>query len=126
MAQITNTSSPRAGETSGLWLIKILTGPLLVILVFIHMVVNHLIAKNGLMSYNDVIIYFRNPLIVTMEILLLATVVVHALLGVRSVILDMNPSRGLLKFLDWLFGLVGTGAVIYGVWLALTIASHGV
>jgi succinate dehydrogenase / fumarate reductase membrane anchor subunit len=126
MAQITNTSSPRKGETSSLWLIKILTGPLLIIILIIHMIVNHLLPKNGLMSYNDVVIYFRNPLVVGMEIVLLATVVTHSLLGVRSVILDMNPSRTLLKFLDWLFGLAGVGAVVYGIWLALTIASHGI
>lgn len=124
MAQITNTSSPRNGETSGLWLVKIVTGPLLVILLFLHMIVNHLLPQNGLMSYNDVVIYFRNPFIVGMEIVLLATVVTHSLLGVRSVVLDMNPSRGLLKILDWLFGLVGTFAVVYGIWLAITIASH--
>jgi succinate dehydrogenase / fumarate reductase membrane anchor subunit len=61
-----------------------------------------------------------------MEIVLLATVVSHSLLGVRSVILDMNPSRSLLKVLNWLFGIVGVAAVVYGIWLALTIASHNI
>ena len=124
MAQLPDNSIPRKGENSGLWFIKMITGPLLVILIFIHMIMNHLIAPDGLMSYNDVIQYFSNPLIVGMEILLVITVVVHSLLGVRSVILDLNPSRKLLNLLNWFFGVGGTVTLIYGIWLAITIASQ--
>lgn len=118
-------SAPRKGETSGLWLIKMLTGPIIIVIIFVHMIVNHLLPESGLMTYNDVVNYFRNPWIVAMEIVLLTTVVTHSLLGVRSIILDLNPSQSLLKGLNWLFGIVGIGAVGYGVWLALTIASRG-
>ena len=124
MTQLSNVSVPRKGETAWLWFIKMVTGPLLVILVFVHMIVNHLVAENGLLTYQDVVNYFRNPWVVAMEITLLITVVGHSLLGLRGIILDMNPSRTLLKFVNWLFGLVGVGAVIYGIWLALAIASQ--
>jgi succinate dehydrogenase hydrophobic anchor subunit len=124
VAQIVNGSAPRKGETAWLWFIKMVTGPILVVVVFIHMVVNHLVATDGLLTYQDVVNYFRNPWVVGMEIVLLTTVVSHSLLGVRGIILDLNPSRAVLKVIDWVFGLVGIGAVVYGVWLALTIAAH--
>ncbi len=124
MTQLSNVSAPRKGETAWLWFIKMVTGPLLVILLFVHMIVNHLVAENGLLDYQDVVNYFSNPWIVAMEITFLAAVVTHSLLGLRGIILDMNPSRGLLIFINWLFGLVGVGAVIYGIWLALTIAAQ--
>lgn len=124
MNQENRTTGPRKGESSTLWLIKILTGPLLIILLFVHMIVNHLIPSNGLMTYSDVVNYFNNPWIVAMEILFLATVVLHSLLGLRSIILDMNPSRQILKVVDWVFIVLGVSAIVYGVWLALTIASY--
>jgi len=126
MAQLTNTYAPRKGETFGLWFIKMITGPLLVILLIIHMIINHLVAEGGLLTYADVVEYFNNPWIVIMEVTFLTTVTTHALLGLRGIILDMNPSRSILNTLNWVLGLAGVGVVVYGVWLALTIASHSV
>jgi succinate dehydrogenase / fumarate reductase membrane anchor subunit len=128
MAQTTsqNISAPKSGETTWLWLLKIVTGPLLVILLLIHFIVNHFMAEGGLLTYADVIAYYQNPLIPAMEILFLATVVTHSLIGLRGIILDMKPSRSILKVVDWIFVIVGISAVSYGTWLALVIASKGV
>lgn len=115
----------RKRETGFLWFVKLVTGPILVIVIFIHMIVNHILAPHGLMSYADVVAYFQNPAIVGMEIILLATVIIHSLLGVRSVILDMNPSKKVISVLDWLFILAGVVAIIYGIWLSITIAAQG-
>jgi succinate dehydrogenase hydrophobic anchor subunit len=60
-----------------------------------------------------------------MEILFLASVVTHSLSGLRGIFLDLKPSREVLKIADWVFVLVGVVAVVYGTWLALTIASKG-
>jgi succinate dehydrogenase hydrophobic anchor subunit len=83
-------------------------------------------AEGGLLTYADVIAYYQNPLIPAMEILFLATVVTHSLIGLRGIILDLKPSRSILKVIDWIFVIVGISAVSYGTWLALTIASKGV
>jgi succinate dehydrogenase / fumarate reductase membrane anchor subunit len=125
MAQGTNISCPRKGETAGLWFTKLITGPLLIILLFIHMIVNHLVAEGGLMTYNDVIAYFNHPIVVVMEMLFVITVVIHSLLGMRSIILDLNPTRAVLSVVNWVLGLVGVGAIVYGLWLALAIAAQG-
>lgn len=124
--QTYSVSIPRSGETAGLWMIKIFTGPLLVLLLAVHLAVNHMVAETGLLTWTDVIRYFDNPWIVLMEIIFLATVVTHSLLGLRGIVLDMNPPRSLLKLLDWVLLLFGAGVVLYGVWLALAIASLSV
>jgi succinate dehydrogenase / fumarate reductase membrane anchor subunit len=108
-----------------LWLVKMITGPLLVILLLIHFIVNHFIAETGLLTYADVVAYYRNPLIPIMEILFLTTVVTHSLIGLRGIILDLNPARRLLKVIDWGLVVAGIAAISYGVWLALVIASKG-
>jgi succinate dehydrogenase / fumarate reductase, membrane anchor subunit len=120
---VQNASLPKSGENTWLWLIKIVTGPLLVVLLLVHFIVNHFIGENGLLTYADVIAYYKNPLIPVMEICFLAAVVTHSLSGLRGIFLDLNPSRSLLKAVDWLLVIVGIVAVVYGAWLALTIAS---
>ena len=118
-------SAPRAGETMWLWLIKMITGPLLVILLLIHFVVNHFIAETGLLTYADVVAYYRNPIVPIMEILFLITVVAHSLIGLRGILLDLNPTRHLLKVMDWGLIIAGIAAIAYGIWLALVIVSRG-
>jgi succinate dehydrogenase / fumarate reductase membrane anchor subunit len=119
-------SAPRAGENMWLWMIKMVTGPILVILLLIHFVVNHFVAETGLLTYADVVAYYRNPLIPIMEILFLATVVAHSLIGLRGILLDLNPARRLLKVMDWGLILAGISAISYGVWLVFVIVSRGV
>lgn len=120
-----NISAPKSGENTWLWLVKIITGPLLVILLLIHFIVNHFIGETGLLTYADVVAYYQNPLIPAMEICFLATVVTHSLIGLRGIILDLKPSRNILKVIDWVLVIGGISVVIYGTWLALTIASRG-
>ncbi|MFM8321842.1 MAG: hypothetical protein ACKOC5_13095 [Chloroflexota bacterium] len=115
----------RPQETVWAWLIKIATGPLLLVLIFVHLVVNHFVgSQNGLMSYADVVAYFSNPWVVAMEITFLIAAVTHSLLGLRAVLLDLRPSLKAVQLINWLFGLVGVGFIVYGIWLALTIAAQ--
>jgi succinate dehydrogenase / fumarate reductase membrane anchor subunit len=120
-------SGRRPGENTWLWLIKIATGPLLVLVIGLHFAVNHYMGSmsSGLMTYEDVIAYYQNPIIPIIEIVFLATVVTHCLIGLRGIILDMNPSRSVLKIVTWLMVILGVFSVGYGVWLAFAIASQG-
>jgi succinate dehydrogenase / fumarate reductase membrane anchor subunit len=116
---------PISGENVWLWLVKIVTGPLLVILLLIHLIVNHFISQTGLLTYANVVAYYRNPVIPIMEICFLAVVVIHSLIGLRGILLDLKPSRTVLRILDLFFVIAGISAVSYGVWLILTIVSKG-
>jgi len=118
-------SAPRAGENMWLWMIKMVTGPILVILLLIHFIVNHFVAETGLLTYADVVAYYRNPVIPIMEIIFLGTVVAHSLIGLRGILLDLNPARRLLKVIDGGLILTGISAISYGVWLVLVIVSKG-
>jgi succinate dehydrogenase / fumarate reductase membrane anchor subunit len=119
------TSSPKKGETTWLWLAKIITGLLIIVLLIIHFIVNHFIGQHGLLTYADVVAYYQIPIIPIMEIAFLAFVVSHSLIGLRSIILDMRPSAGVLTAVNWLFLVVGVGSVIYGVWLIRAIVASG-
>jgi succinate dehydrogenase / fumarate reductase membrane anchor subunit len=117
--------SLNSGENVWLWIVKILTGPLLVILLLIHLIVNHFIGQTGLLTYADVVAYYHNPIIPIMEICFLAIVVTHSLIGLRGIILDLKPSRVILKIVNWAFVILGITSVSYGVWLILVIVSKG-
>jgi succinate dehydrogenase / fumarate reductase, membrane anchor subunit len=120
------TYGPKSGEGTGLWLAKVVSGLLIIVILIVHFIVNHTMGtQNGLMTYEDVVKYYQNPWIVLMEVAFLAFVVPHALMGLRSVVLDLKPSRGFLRVLDIVFVIAGIGFIVYGTWLALTIASHG-
>ena len=120
---VQNKSMPKSGENSWLWLIKIVTGPLLVVLLLIHLIVNHFIGQKGLLTYADIIAYYKNPLIPIMEICFLATVVAHSLIGLRGIILDLKPTQSILKAIDWVLVVGGILAVSYGTWLVVVIAN---
>lgn len=122
---VENGSRPKLREGTALWLLKIAGGVLIIVILGIHFVVNHLAAPGGLLTYQDVINYYRIPLVPVMEIVFLVLVVSHSLIGLRSILLDLNPSDGLLKVIDWLLILVGAGASVYGAWLVLLLASKG-
>lgn len=118
-------SLPKRNEGAARWLIKIVAGLFIVVLLGIHFVVNHIVAPEGLLTYADVVNYYQNPIIVIMEILFLIVVVIHAFLGLRSIILDLNPKQNVLKAANYFLLVLGAVSITYGVWLALTVASRG-
>jgi len=124
-ASIGNVSRPRSGEGFWLWIVKILAGGLILFLLGLHFVANHLVAPEGLMSYKDVLAYYQNPIIPIIEILFLVTVLAHALLGFRGIILDLNPPAQLLKLLDWIFIFAGVASSAYGIWLVMVVVARG-
>ncbi len=117
--------TPESGENTWLWMVKILTGPVLVILLVIHLIVNHFIGQTGLLTYADVVAYYRHPIIPIMEMCFVAVVITHSLIGLRGILLDLKPSRIMVRVMDWILGIGGIAAVAYGIWLILVIASKG-
>ena len=114
----------RLGEGAGLWFLKILTGFLVIVVLVIHLIVNHLIVPGGLLSYADIVQYYQIPIIPMMEIVFLIFVVTHALIGLRSVLLDLRPSNILLQWINYGLGVLGIGSIAYGVWLVLVIVGR--
>jgi len=123
---IETKSIQKPDEAAGLWLLKVLLGVLIIIILTIHLIVNHFIGEGALLTWQDVVDYFANPWIVFMEITFLVVVVSHSLIGMRSIILDLNPSKGTMKIVDWVLSIIGVVSTVYGIWLALKIASFSV
>lgn len=115
----------KPAENTGLWMLKVFAGIFIVVLLGIHFVVNHLLAPGGLLSYSDVITYYQNPIIPIMEGFFLVFVVGHALLGLRSIVLDLNPSPAQMRWIDPAFILLGSAAIIYGIWLLVVLVMRG-
>jgi succinate dehydrogenase hydrophobic anchor subunit len=100
------------------WLWQAFTGVGLVILLGLHFIANHFIVKAGLRDYSQVVAYLRNPVILCLEVLFLLCVTTHALLGVRSILLDFGLSETMERRLDQVLKFAGMLTVGYG--LALT------
>jgi succinate dehydrogenase hydrophobic anchor subunit len=117
-----NTIRPK--ERGILWMVKQVSGLLVFVFIFVHLIVNHFVSPNGLLSYQDVVRYLSHPGIAAMEITFLIVVTGHALLGVRSVLLDLNPSEKTISIIDKVFVVVGIAVVIYGIALTLIIGGR--
>ena len=118
-------SQPKSGETTWLWLFKIVTGVLVVVFLGIHFIVQHLVNPDGLLTFQQVVQWVSNPWVALMEGTFLVLAVFHALLGVRSVLLDLQPSQGIIRVIDVTFSIVGVLAIIYGIWLLRAIQAYG-
>jgi succinate dehydrogenase hydrophobic anchor subunit len=99
------------------WLWQVFTGIGLVILLGLHFIANHFIAKGGLRDFADVVAYLRNPVILVLEILFLLCVTSHALLGVRAILVDLGLSERAEKRASQALTLVGVLTVGYGLWV---------
>jgi len=115
--------APRAGWS---WIATTLTGIGLLILLTVHMVANHFVVASvgGLRSYRQILEYIANPAIFTIEAIFLLFVTVHAMLGLRGVLLDLDPSPRVQRWID--AGLVALGllTLAYGYFLIGTLASR--
>jgi len=119
-----NSNQNKRIESTGLWMAKTIAGLLIIVLLGIHFVVNHLVAPGGLLSYADVLKYYQNPIIPSMEGFFLVFVVSHALLGLRSILLDLNFKPSLQRGLDILLVVLGSAATIYGIWLLIFLSNR--
>lgn len=104
-----------------LWLAQAISGALLVALMFLHMVANHFVVEGGLQTYQDVLRYLSNPLVFGLETVFLVVVTLHALLGVRAIVLDTGLSRPAEVRLNRLLAGLGALIVAYGAGLTFFI-----
>jgi succinate dehydrogenase hydrophobic anchor subunit len=112
---IAEHSFAEESKPTAAWLWQVFTGVGLVVLLGLHMVANHFVAKGGLRDYAAVVAYLRNPIILGLESLFLVCVTTHALLGVRAIFLDFGLSdqfeQKLTRVLKW----IGVLTVAYGL-----------
>ena len=106
------------------WIGQAVSGVLLLGLLGLHMIAHHFIVEGGLRNYQQVLDYVGNPVIVAIEIVFLIVVTFHAMVGLRSVILDIGLMAKQEKTVTRVLTVLGLVIVVYGIFLALTLFSR--
>jgi succinate dehydrogenase hydrophobic anchor subunit len=104
-----------------LWLAQAIMGILLVILLSIHLIINHWAAPQGLLTYVDIIRYYDFPGVAIMEAAFLIVVTSHCLLGLHSILLDLNFQPFVTRVLAQILIILGIITVVYGIYLITKI-----
>jgi succinate dehydrogenase hydrophobic anchor subunit len=114
----------RRGRSARLWRWTAGSGLALIVLATMHIVAQHFIVhqKGGLRTYGEVLSYIGNPVIFVLEATFLVAVTIHAMLGVRSVLGDLDPSSRTQRRIDRWLWIIGTVTVGYGMALLITLA----
>jgi succinate dehydrogenase hydrophobic anchor subunit len=114
----------RRGRSSRVWHWTAGTGMALVVLATMHIVAQHFIVhqKGGLRTYAEVLNYIGNPVIFVLEAAFLIAVTIHAMLGIRGVLGDVDMSPKVRRRIDRGLWVLGTVTVGYGMALLITLA----
>jgi succinate dehydrogenase hydrophobic anchor subunit len=104
------------------WIWQALSGVLLVVIVFLHMLFQHF--QIGLMSANEVFAHVARPAIFGLEVLFIIVVTYHALLGVKAVIFDLKLGETARRRISTGLTILGFVTAGYGLVLAFLIRSQ--
>lgn len=111
----------RRDRSGSLWLVQAFSGLLLVFILGAHMIAHHFIVEGGLRDYQQVLDYVANPFVFIIEVVFVIIATIHALLGVRAIVLDLRPPAATVRIVNWVLVAVGAVAIGYGLWLAVAL-----
>jgi succinate dehydrogenase hydrophobic anchor subunit len=116
----------RRGRSTRLWHWTAGSGMALVLLATMHIIAQHFVVhqKGGLRTYSEVLSYISNPVIFVLEAAFLVAVTIHAMLGIRGVLHDLDLSARSVRRLDVALWVLGTLTVAYGMALLITLAAR--
>jgi succinate dehydrogenase hydrophobic anchor subunit len=114
------------GRTARVWRWTVGSGVALIVLAAVHMVAQHFVvsSEGGLRTYQQVLDYIANPIIFVLECGFLFAVTIHALLGVRGILLDLDPGPHVRRWIDPGLWVLGTLTIAWGLVLLITLASR--
>jgi succinate dehydrogenase cytochrome b556 subunit len=99
-----------------LWLLQRVSAVILLVSLITHLVATHLL-NIGKLSYDNIAQRLMSGFFISMDILLLAAAIFHALNGTRMVLLDYwFAERRSRRILDGLLVAFGVAAFGYGLW----------
>ena len=108
------------------WRVTTYSGVAVLALVTVHMVAHHFVVDEigGLRTYAQVLDYIANPLILVIECTFLIVVTIHAMLGLRSVLLDLGLSDRMKRLVSRGVAILGAVTIVYGLVLIGILASR--
>ncbi len=127
---VTRRAAPRLSHPSdrgaSAWLWTAGSGLALVIFATAHVIAQHFVVHQvgGLRTYQEVVSYVAEPVMFVIECAFLFSVTIHGLLGVRSVVRDLDLSARTLRRLDAALWTLGTATIVYGLVLMSVLASR--
>ena len=115
------------GRSARTWRWTVGSGLALVVLACVHIVAQHFVmhGTGGLRTYRQVLDYIANPVIFVVECGFLFALVIHGMLGVRSILHDLDLRARTKHRLDIALWAVGTLTVAYGLVLLIVLATRG-
>ena len=98
----------------------------MLVLVTVHMVAHHFVVDEigGLRTYAQVLDYIANPVIFVIECTFLIVVTIHAMTGLRSVLLDFGLSDRTKRLVSRGVVILGAVTIAYGLALIGVLASR--
>jgi succinate dehydrogenase hydrophobic anchor subunit len=123
---LTASTEPTGVRRSRRWRVTALSGVALLVLVTVHMVAHHFVVDEvgGLRTYQQVLDYIANPVIFVIESTFLIVVTIHAMLGLRSVLLDFGLSDRVKRLVSRGVVVLGALTITYGLTLIGVLASR--
>ncbi|HTP18527.1 MAG TPA: hypothetical protein VMJ65_02915 [Solirubrobacteraceae bacterium] len=114
----------RRGRSGRVWRWTAGSGMALIALATMHIVAQHFVVhqKGGLRTYGEVLSYIANPVIFVLETGFLFAVTIHAMLGIRGILHDLDLSPRAARRFDATLWVVGTVTVAYGMVLLVALA----
>jgi succinate dehydrogenase hydrophobic anchor subunit len=102
------------------------SGIALLALATMHIVAQHFVVhqKGGLRTYGEVLSYVANPVIFGLESCFVFAVTIHAMLGIRGILHDLDLAPKTARRLDVALWVVGSLTVAYGMGLLITLAAR--
>ncbi|HTX09168.1 MAG TPA: hypothetical protein VME22_11190 [Solirubrobacteraceae bacterium] len=116
----------RRGRSALVWRWTAGSGIALVALATLHIVAQHFVVhqKGGLRTYNEVLGYVGNPVIFVLESCFVLAVTIHAMLGIRGILHDLDLGPRTARRLDVTLWVIGTLTVAYAMGLLITLAAR--
>ena len=112
------------GYSSWAWVLQAISGIVLVVLVTLHMAAQHFSGQQGILGYGEVIAYLRNPVAFVVETVFAATVIFHALAGVRAILIDLGVSGEGERRLSLGLTVLGSAMFLYSLVLTLVVVTR--
>ncbi len=117
-----------AGRSARVWRWTVGTGLALLVLAGAHMIAHHFVVHQtgGLRTYQQALDYIGHPAILAIECAFLVVVVIHAMLGLRGILQDLDLELGARarRRVDRGLWALGSVTVAYGLVLLTILASR--
>lgn len=112
-----------------LWTWHVVAGVVILVLLGLHMGMMHLNgilhltgfnpAPGGPLDWANVVHRAKQVTFVVIYVLLLAAGLFHGLYGLRNILYELNPGRGLQRFIGAVLVVVGVVFFVFGTWAAI-------